>query len=255
MSGEAGPVGPELEAVCVFVGYPRSGHSLVGALLDAHPDVVIAHQADLIRLVSDGVERGELVATLVSDSAHRAEEGRRQGRYSYAVEGQWQGRVRALRVIGDANAGKTSRRLARDPAAVEHATQVMGAPLRLVHVTRNPHDNIATLSQRPEHTMGTAIETYDVLAGIVARLIERGEPPVLTLRHESLIEAPQHELVRLCGYLGVEPDPDYLDACAGIVFRSPRRTRDEVSWTGDDIESVEALIGRRSFLQGYTFET
>lgn len=255
MTPEAGVSGSELKVVCAFVGYPRSGHSLVGALLDAHPDVVIAHQVDLLRLASEGLGRDELVATLVGDSSRRAEEGRRQGRYSYAVEGQWQGRVRDLLVIGDANAGKSSKRLARDPSAAGQATRVLGAPLRLVHVVRNPYDNIATLSQRPEHTTARAIETYDTLAGIAARLIERGGPPVLTLRHESLVEAPQRELARLCAYLGVEPDADYLDACAAVVFPSPRRTRDEVSWTGDEPASVQAMIGRYPFLQGYSFET
>ena len=28
----------------LFIGYPRSGHSIVGALLDAHPHVVISHE-------------------------------------------------------------------------------------------------------------------------------------------------------------------------------------------------------------------
>ena len=28
----------DLKTYCMFLGYPRSGHSLIGALLDAHPD-------------------------------------------------------------------------------------------------------------------------------------------------------------------------------------------------------------------------
>jgi hypothetical protein len=34
----------QLRAFCLFIGYPRSGHRLIGALLDAHPDVAIAHE-------------------------------------------------------------------------------------------------------------------------------------------------------------------------------------------------------------------
>ncbi len=26
----------------MFIGYPRSGHSLVGSLLDAHPNIIVA---------------------------------------------------------------------------------------------------------------------------------------------------------------------------------------------------------------------
>ena len=31
------------ETYCMFLGYQRSGHSLIGALLNAHPGTVIAH--------------------------------------------------------------------------------------------------------------------------------------------------------------------------------------------------------------------
>src|SRR5687767_7508658 len=42
-----------------FVGYPRSGHSLVGSLLDAHPDMAIAHEMDALRFVR-GYSRNQL---------------------------------------------------------------------------------------------------------------------------------------------------------------------------------------------------
>ena len=37
----------ELRAFCLFMGYTRSGHSLVGACLDAHPEAAIAHEAKI----------------------------------------------------------------------------------------------------------------------------------------------------------------------------------------------------------------
>ena len=33
----------------LFIGYGRSGHSLVAAILDAHPKIVIAHEFDVLR--------------------------------------------------------------------------------------------------------------------------------------------------------------------------------------------------------------
>jgi hypothetical protein len=35
----------------LFVGYSRSGHSLVGALLDAHPEIPVAYEANALKLV------------------------------------------------------------------------------------------------------------------------------------------------------------------------------------------------------------
>jgi len=34
----------KLRNFVLFVGYPRSGHSLVGSLIDAHPHAIIAHE-------------------------------------------------------------------------------------------------------------------------------------------------------------------------------------------------------------------
>ena len=33
----------DVERVCLFIGYQRSSHSLVGSILDAHPEAAIAH--------------------------------------------------------------------------------------------------------------------------------------------------------------------------------------------------------------------
>ena len=32
----------------MFIGYPRSSHSLVGAILDAHPEIIIPHEFNLL---------------------------------------------------------------------------------------------------------------------------------------------------------------------------------------------------------------
>lgn len=250
----APPVESDLHAFCLFIGYPRSGHSLVGSLLDAHPDVIISHQADAMKLVADGIGRGELINTILVDSARRAKEGRRQGSYSYVVEGQWQGQTRVLRVIGDCRGGKTSRRI-DDPTSARRFAQVVGLPLRFVHVVRNPYDNVATLSRRPEHTLASAIETYAFLADAVGAFLARDEEDVLTVRHEALIADPGPELGRLADFLDVEADEAWVDACAAILFPSPRRTRESTDWSPADIAAVDAVIARHPFLEGYGLDS
>ena len=38
-----------IQTFVLFIGYGRSGHSLVAAILDAHPKIVIAHEFDVSR--------------------------------------------------------------------------------------------------------------------------------------------------------------------------------------------------------------
>ena len=43
----------DLQAFCLFMGYTRSGHSLVGACLDAHPEAAIAHEGKIFAYDAD----------------------------------------------------------------------------------------------------------------------------------------------------------------------------------------------------------
>lgn len=249
----------DLQAFCLFIGYPRSGHTLVGALLDAHPDIVIAQGANALRLVVvEGASRSRLYETLLENSRREAAGGRRGSGYSYVVDGQWQGRVRTLRVIGDKTGKKTAGWLSRDPSALAKLRRTVHLPLRFVHVTRNPYDTIArmTLITRggaAEHSLGSATSAYARLARLTAGLIEEERYPVYTIRHESIVAAPHMELQQLCGFLGVDADDSYLDACAGILFPSPRRTRELIEWPADAKKEVEQIIARHSFLHGYSW--
>jgi hypothetical protein len=251
---------PDLHAFCLFVGYGRSGHSLVGSLLDAHPDVIVAHEANALVLAAQGFPRRDLLEALLENSRRHAERGRTQSGYSYAVEGQWQGRVRTLRVIGDKAGGRTARLISRDSTALRAFARTVHTPLRLIHVVRNPYDTVArsalvkTRDGVPKRSISEAIEQYDVLVRTVSELVDRSRHPLITVRHESLIEDPRRELRRLCEFVGVEAEDGHLDACAAIVFTSPRRTRDRVEWRQEELEAVDATIAQYEFLAGYSWD-
>src|SRR5262245_5770585 len=139
----------DLHAFCLFIGYPKSGHSLVGALLDAHPEMVIAKATNPLALVAvDGMPRREAFDLLLENSRQEALRGRKQNKYRYAVEGQWQGRVRTLRVLGDKFSDRTTKRIAKSPEALAVFAREVGVPLRLIHVVRNPFDMIARIAKQ-----------------------------------------------------------------------------------------------------------
>ena len=248
---------PDLQAFCLFASYGRSGHSLVGSLLDAHPDVVIAHEANALRLVTEGMKRDELFRTLLENSHRSFERGRKQSGYSYIVERQWQGRHRTLRIIGDKSGGRTTKLIGR--TGLRRFARTVGLPLAIVHQTRNPYDIVARRSLVlrdgvPKRSLPEAIADLAAMTDVNERLIREGRYPVAMLRHEELIADPQGELARLCEFLGVEPEPGYLDACAAIVYESPHRTRDRVEWSDADRRAVAEIIERHAFLRGYSFD-
>lgn len=97
-----------VETFVMFIGYPRSSHSLLGAILDAHPEIIIPHEYHIIdkwdiyqeeTLKSTGMQKYLLFYNLHSLSTWQATFGNRarepafleDGIYSYNVPGAWQG--------------------------------------------------------------------------------------------------------------------------------------------------------------------
>ncbi len=89
----------------MFVGHPRSGHSLIGALLDAHPEIVIAHEFNALRFIQSDCDRNQLFIKLLLRSRKFTKTGRRWNGYKYTVPNQWHGCYRKLKVIGDKKGG------------------------------------------------------------------------------------------------------------------------------------------------------
>ncbi|MDX1395605.1 MAG: sulfotransferase [Gemmatimonadota bacterium] len=256
----------EVEAYCFFIGYPRSGTSLLGSLLDAHPDAVIAREMDAIRYVNARFDRARLFHLLEENASREAASGRRHtaSGYAYPVPGQWQGRHRTLRVIGDKQAAGSTIRLAKNPALLDALRRTVGAPLRVIHVVRNPFDVIATMARReaqnggPDGTTGApdlerAFLRFETLTATVDRLSTELGDELYPVAHERLVDDPQGELGALCGWLGLSASADYLDACAAIVWTNPQRTRDRVTWPPELARRVDALTADTPRLGGYSF--
>jgi hypothetical protein len=256
---EAPALEPEfagLETFCLFIGYPRSGHSLVGSLIDAHPEAIIAHEANALRYIKYGFGRSQLFYQLIENSKEFAEKGRLITGYSYEVPNQWQGRYSRLRVIGDKRGGSSVRRLMARPGLIDQLQSTVALPVKWIHVIRNPYDNVATIFRRSKRDLEGSLDFYFRHVNGVAGIRDRiPEADLLEIRHEGIIADPTQHLKQLCAFLGLEPDEKYLCDCASILFESPKRTREGVEWTPDQRARIEAEIARLPFLNGYRFDS
>lgn len=243
-----------VESYCMFIGYPRSGHSLVGSLLDAHPAAVIAHELDVLRLVHAGFRRSQILSLILRNSQSHGP--RRQHVYDYTVPNQWQGRFRRIRVIGDKKGGRSTRRLAESPALLARLQRRVGVPTRFVHVLRNPFDNVATMFKRASEgtSLASTVDTYSLLCHTVATVKSQvATSAMLDVRHEDLLGDPSGQLRALCGFVGLDATTDYVADCASILYANANQTRHQVDWTSDLVDQVGALIARYRFLAGYSF--
>jgi hypothetical protein len=242
------------DCLCLFVGYPRSGHSLVGSLLDAHPEVVLAHEFNTLQGLQRGLPPRELTRFLRYNAAAFAALGRGWSGYSYKVPGQWQGTASRLRVLGDKKGAGASRHLARHPELLQRLEAEFEWPVTFLHVVRNPFDNIATWSRRQGITLERASECYFRMAETVSWLKERWpQDRFLDVHLGDFTAHPAGELFRLLQGLGVpEVSEEYLAAAGEVVFESPRKTRANVEWSPGLVSDIARRCESFPFLRRYT---
>lgn len=247
----------QVERYVMFIGASRSGHSLVGSLLNAHPNVVIAHQLHALRYVAAGYRRMQLFEMILRTERRYGRRGRvsNKGRFQYVVPRQWQGRFTELRVIGDKRGATSAELLDERPELLDRLRSLVGVPIRVVNVVRNPYDTISTMSVRWRVDLGQAADRYFGLVRTTAKIrqsLEEGE--WLDLRHEDLIREPVPTLARLCDFVGVEAEEGYLRDCASIVYPKPHQSRHEAPWTPELLEQVARRMEPFPFLAGYRYE-
>jgi len=246
-----------LRAFGLFVGPNRSGSSLVGALLDAHAQALIAHELDAFEdRGSTGrlgyPDREALFAAIAENSARAARKGRkgrrRGGNVSYAVPDLHQGGATSLRVIGTKRANRTMVALEHNPRALEQLEQQVRVPLRLIYLVRNPFDNVASMT--PVHEPAMRVGRYVELIGMVGTLKDAGWP-IKDVFLEDVIAGPRSELAALCEFLDLDPAEDYLASCASIVEDAPNESRHCRDWTDEDVATLTGLIRDVPWLARY----
>ena len=147
-----------------FVGHGRSGHSIVGSLMDSHPHMVISHELDLFKKLSHGLlaptksaifnaiweNTKQTINASLNASMESAIRARSNKGYTLLVDGLYQGKyVDYVDVIGDKKAGSTTEKFYTQPEKWKRVFNILtslGVTLKVIHVIRNPYDNIATLA-------------------------------------------------------------------------------------------------------------
>ena len=233
---------------------------MIGSLLDALPEAIVSDEGDGFEYVRAGFSRDQIFHILLRQSRREARKGRVTARrlqpYSYQVPGQWQGHYRALRVIGDSTAGSSTRALGVHPQLLDQLNQTLhDVDVKFIQVIRNPYDPISAMMVRSGRSFENAIETYFSYCKTLTDLRKQIDPThLLSVRYEDFVRDGESKLAGICEFLGLQAEPDYLKACAGILHAAPETSRQWVKWDAAHIEQVALEMDRYDFLKGYSFE-
>ena len=156
---------------------------------------------------------------------------------------------------------------------LEKFQNFVGYPLRIIHIVRNPYDNIATKflygisgdARKDAIEEDTLIESEDTEINVyvkrhlnafqkVQRFIEYFGDRMITLHHEDLIENPIQFLTTLCNYLVITCSNQYLEKASEVVFSNVSKSRYNVKWSQETRYEIKSAIERYTFLNRYSYE-
>lgn len=269
----------------LFIGTPRSGHSIIGAILDSHRSAVVSHEVNALEKVSQGLGRKGLLSAIIENSRAQALAGRSQSdadhaagygqqlsgegdeaysqrlanlptpdpyRFDYEIPRYFQGRTEGgIRVIGDKKGGGTTKMLAQDSTLLKRLERIVEMPIDLIHVIRDPYDNISTMARRTGTRVSRQVSRYEWLCEQIGRVLDSCDNRVFHIHHEDFVSSPSRVIEDLFTWLGLSLESDHIAACSSIVYEKPHRSRLLSEWEDGDRDSVESMIERWEFLREY----
>lgn len=239
----------------LFIGYPRSGHTLVAALLDAHPRMVFANGLDAAQYLARDFSVPQVAALSIWNSLRFTRHGRRSNGYNYTVPDGWHGRWDELRVVGDKSGDLFSDHLRHSPWMLAPILDALAAKGRFVHVIRNPYDCISSLSLRGGKDLRAASRDFFGLCEVNARARQSiGAQAWTDVFLEELIQRPRRSMRALCNFFGEDADSTYLAGCADLVFQVPQRSTRPSSWDAALIREVDERLKPYPWFDGYNIE-
>lgn len=274
-----------------FIGYPRSGHSIVASCVDAHPDAVIAHEFNLFaKLLHPQAHKFIENRTILYSSLYqnsykqslmgwRSERQKYVGKKGYTLQlnssASWQGKFRRLRVIGDKSGGLTAHIYRESPESFMKAYNdlmaIVQVPLKVIHVVRNPYDIVATKllyrlskekgkkanfsSTKPitdtQH-IAQAVRALESEVRAVSDLIYKWNFDRLEVHNVDFTLHTKDTMRRICQFLGLECPESYLQICDDAAFDQPRKSRTVVVWNKAIQKNVDQMIHSYPFFNRYS---
>ena len=267
-----------------FIGVGRSGHSIVAALLDSHPHIVISNELDVFNRVinsSRQVSRSYIFNQIWNAAYRRAKtmlQNTNKG-YSLAIDGLYQGKYKSyIDVIGDKHGGSTAKTFLHNSAQFKDLLNklrtVVNIPIKAFHVIRNPYDNIATrvmyayfgkrrdellefkssnetLTFQISKMLSGAIKSYFNLYQISEVMRQEFNLNVMDIHSKDLIADPKATVGKMCAFLQVHCSDDYLNIVSEKIFSGESKTRYKLAWTNEQISKVKEGIMKYSSLTRY----
>ena len=266
----------------LFIGHARSSHSIVASVLDSHPHMIVSHESGIVTALINSpstVTKSDVLNCIWTSSYKSAHGGKRElgGKgYNLVVDKEWQGRYDNYAVVfGDDEAQVIPTSLlhgGKAQAMLKRLPSLVGVPIKLFHVIRNPYDNIATevlyrtfksrhqvsntkssnvsVTVKPEVVDATAHHYFRLYKGVEFVKKEFGFD-TMTIHIRDFISNPKSVIAEMCTFLEVVCSEEYINKCSDKIFNNESKTRFKITWKTEQIGMVRSAMQKFDNLKMY----
>ena len=241
-----------------FIGHGRSGHTIVSAILDSHPNVRISEEQKYIkRWHTQGWTKDRILKHLLESG-----QGKERRHKALPGSGAWvDGKHKRLAVgdkwgydaVGLLRVGKA------DADILDQFSKYMGMKLKVIHTIRDPHDNICAWLDSPKYQrqwgLGNelyrmSIRQYARFYGTAFKLLTKYDH--FNLYNDKLIMEPRETLTALCEYLELPVVEPWLTNAVNSVFKKPNIRSANREWPPKWLANIdERIITKYDFMERY----
>ena len=280
-----------VEKFVLFIGHGRSGHSIIGAMIDAHPNAVIAHEYRVLRpcVLKEDIQiqsKAALFNGLYGNSYNNSKYGWRSDRgtkkgYNLHIQSRWVGSFSQLKVIGDKGAGMLSRmfesNFTRTTACFNLLKETIKIPIVIFHVIRNPFDMIATfladmhqvpnvremllegkkLTLKPAFIMRAAWAVFRKAEASLKAINSDAmkDLVVVEIHIGRFTKYPREHITKICEALSIPCPARYIEACYEKVYKNISKSREIIEWDDNVVNKILETMKKFPFFSGYTFSS
>lgn len=226
----------------IFLGHAHSGHSIVGAILDAHKQTAISNEINIPKLIVDHKLRKEEIEKItLSFSLNKSDlKGWLNTGYLYNVENGYQGKTKYPKVLGDKKGGGSTRVIRNNPEVLTNLVKIFGKKLKFINVVRNPYDNIAAFSHYWKEPLGMqhVIRYYENLETNIQ--IEKKYPKqFFKINHQNFLKNPKIEYIKLLRFLNLKVNKEQVESSVSIVRKEENKRSNKITWPKNISEEIK----------------
>jgi hypothetical protein len=234
----------------LVVGNARSGTTIVGSLIDAHPRMICANESRASGVYWAGLSKYEIIGEIINNCEHNYTHQRPSSDYFYRIETA-QKSLSDIDIIADKGWNPVLLLLHGDNRLLERLARTVDCEIALIHCIRNPFNVIATMHQRSGASLINRMRWYFMHCEAIQAIIEQAELNIHTIYHEELLNKPARVVEQLYGFLGHISPNGIMHRIKRVLFSSPHETRLPLDWPQYAVDEIRRRMRCFGFLSRY----